>query len=162
MSSTSQPRIGVAGVGSLGYHHARIVSGLPGASMSDDIRPERAGEVATDLGVAVHAELDALLDRCDALVVAVPTSAHEEVATRALERGIPVMVEKPLAPDLASADRILAAGRAHGALVLTGHVERFNQAVLAAEPFLEEPLFVESHRMAPFTARSTDVAVVVH
>ena len=71
------------------------------------------------------------------------------------------MVEKPLAPALEAADRILAAAREGGTFVQTGHVERFNQAVLAAEPYLDGPLFVESHRMAPFTPRSTDVAVVL-
>jgi predicted dehydrogenase len=94
-------------------------------------------------------------------VVAVPTTAHEVLATAALAAGKPVLVEKPLAPDLDAADRILDAARVHGRFVQTGHSERFNQAVLAAEPFLDGPLFVESHRMAPFTPRSTDVAVVL-
>jgi len=71
------------------------------------------------------------------------------------------MVEKPLAPSLDSADRILREAADHGAFVQTGHSERFNQAILAAEPYLDGPLFVESHRMAPFSPRSTDVAVVL-
>lgn len=126
-----------------------------------DARGERCREVAAELGVMAHATLDALLDAADALVVAVPTTAHEEVAVAALSRGKPVLVEKPLAPSLEAADRILDAARGAGAFVQTGHVERFNQAVLAAMPFLDQPLFVESHRMAPFTPRSTDVAVVL-
>jgi len=93
--------------------------------------------------------------------VAVPTHAHEEVAVAALRRGKPVLVEKPLAPTLAAADRILAAAGEGGAFVQAGHVERFNAAVLAALPFLHRPLFIESHRMAPFSPRSTDVAVVL-
>ena len=85
-----EPRVGVAGVGALGYHHARILASLPGVSMAGvhDIRAERAREVSSDLGVTAHEELGPLLDACDALVVAVPTSAHESVARAALERGL--------------------------------------------------------------------------
>jgi predicted dehydrogenase len=163
MTTAYRPRIGVAGVGALGFHHARILSSLEGVVMAGvfDARADRAQEVATKLGVAAHLSLESLLDACDALVVAVPTTAHEVLATAALAAGKPVLVEKPLAPDLDAADRILDAARVHGRFVQTGHSERFNQAVLAAEPFLDGPLFVESHRMAPFTPRSTDVAVVL-
>lgn len=163
MTHTMRPRIGVAGVGALGFHHARILSTMDDVTMAGvfDARAERADEVATQLGVKAHATLESLLDACDALVVAVPTTAHEVVATAALAAGKPVLVEKPLAPDLAAADRILAAAAAYGRFVQTGHSERFNQAVLAAEPYLDGPLFIESHRLAPFTPRSTDVAVVL-
>jgi predicted dehydrogenase len=163
MTTVDHPRIGVAGVGALGFHHARILESLEGIRMSGvfDIRPERAMEVGLELGVPVHGDLGGLLEASDALVVAVPTTAHEEVAVMALRGGKAVMVEKPLAPTLAASDRILAAAREGGTFVQTGHVERFNQAILAAEPYLDDPRFVESHRMAPFTPRSTDVAVVL-
>ena len=163
MTQMTRPRIGVAGVGALGFHHARILSTLDGVTMAGvfDARTDRAQEVASQLGVKVHATLESLLDACDALVVAVPTTAHEVVAIAALAAGKPVLVEKPLAPDLDAADRILAAAEAHGRFVQTGHSERFNQAILAAEPYLDGPLFIESHRLAPFTPRSTDVAVVL-
>jgi predicted dehydrogenase len=95
------------------------------------------------------------------VVIAVPTHAHEEVALRALERGCHVLIEKPIAPSLAAADRILEAARAAGVVVQVGHVERFNGAIRAAEPYLDHPLFVESHRLAPFGPRGTDVAVVL-
>jgi predicted dehydrogenase len=156
-------RIGVVGTGSLGFHHARILRDLPDARMEGifEARRERATEVARDLEVTAFPELDALLDRVDAVVVAVPTVEHEGVALAALQRGIHVLVEKPMAPDLAAADRILDASRASGARVQIGHVERFNPAILAAEKYLERPLFFESHRIAPFAPRSTDVAVVL-
>ncbi|GMV07804.1 MAG: oxidoreductase [Gemmatimonadota bacterium] len=158
-----RPRIGVAGVGALGFHHARILASLDGIAMAGvhDARAERLADVAAELGVTPHASLEGLLDVCDALVVAVPTTAHEAVAVAALERGIAVLVEKPLAPSLEAADRILAAARMGGTFVQTGHVERFNQAIVAALPYLDQPLFVESHRLAPFSPRSTDVAVVL-
>lgn len=156
-------RVGVVGVGSLGFHHARILRDVPGVVMAGihDADPRRAGDVAAELGVEDRGSLEGLLDRSDAVVIAVPTSDHEPVALAALERGVHVLVEKPMAPTLAAADRILAAAEAAGAVVQIGHVERFNAAVLAAERYLDRPRFVESHRMAPFSPRSTDVAVVL-
>ncbi len=93
--------------------------------------------------------------------MAVPTTEHEAVAVEALERGIHVLIEKPMAPEIEAADRILGAAEKSGAVVQIGHVERFNPAILAAEAYLERPLFIESHRIAPFVPRSTDVAVVL-
>ncbi len=156
-------RIGVVGTGSLGFHHARILRDVPDLEMRGvyELRPERAQEVNRELGVEVHGSLEALLDTVDAVVVAVPTVEHEAVALAALERGVHVLIEKPMAPDLEAADRILSAAERTGALVQIGHVERFNPAILAAEAYLERPLFIESHRIAPFVPRSTDVAVVL-
>ncbi len=156
-------RVGVVGTGSLGFHHARILRDLPDTRMEGifEARATRSDEVSRELGVKARMTLEDLLERVDAVVVAVPTVAHEAVAAAALERGIHVMVEKPMAPDLDAADRILAAAEKSGAVVQIGHVERFNAAIQAAEPYLERPLFIESHRIAPFAPRSTDVAVVL-
>ncbi|GMR12884.1 MAG: Gfo/Idh/MocA family oxidoreductase [Gemmatimonadota bacterium] len=157
------PAIGVIGAGSLGFQHARILAGLDGARMAGvfDLDPARSQQAATQLGVSVHESMDALLSVATAVVVAVPTLDHEAVATAALERGLHVLIEKPIAPTLEAADRILAAAEASGVVVQVGHVERFNRAVLAAEPYLDEPLFIESHRLASFDPRGTDVAVVL-
>lgn len=157
------PRIGVAGVGSLGYHHARLLSGMSGVQSSGifDIRTERTAEVADEFGVPAHASLEALIEASDAIVVAVPTSAHEAVARAALDRGVHAFVEKPLAATLEEADRILEAARSAGLVLQVGHVERFNPVVVAAAQHIDEPIFIESHRMAPFSPRSTDVAVVL-
>ncbi len=156
-------RLGVAGVGSLGYHHLRIAGELPGATRVGffDPREERAREVAEALGARPFPTLESLLDEVEALIVVTPTSTHREVAVAALRRGIHVFIEKPIAPSLEEADAILEAAREGGALVQVGHVERFNSAVVGAEPYLDEPLFIESHRLAPFTERGTDVAVVL-
>jgi predicted dehydrogenase len=159
----ARPRLGVAGAGSLGFHHVRIARDLPGAELAGffDASEARAKEVSETLQVSATDSLEELLDRVDALIIVTPTAAHEPVAIQALERGIHVFIEKPIAPSIESADRILDAARRGGALVQVGHVERFNAAVQAAQPFLDRPLFVESHRLAPFTARGTDVAVVL-
>jgi predicted dehydrogenase len=156
-------RVGVAGVGSLGFHHARILGDLPEVDMRGffDVDPARADHVARELGATPHDSLDSLLEAVDALVVAVPTTAHERVSLAALGWGVHVLIEKPMAPSLDAADRILDAAHGADALVQVGHVERFNPAILAAEPYLEQPLFIESHRMAPFVSRGTDVAVVL-
>ena len=126
-----------------------------------DVDSDRAQEVGRELDVEVHTGLDSLLDGADGIVVAVPTVEHEAVAVAALERGVGVLVEKPMAPSLEAADRILEAAESSGAVVQVGHVERFNAAIRAAEPFLQAPLFIESHRLAPFVPRSIDVAVVL-
>lgn len=156
-------RLGVVGVGSLGFHHARILSGMAGIEMKGvhDSNAARLEEVASQLGVTAHAGVDSLLDDVDAVVIAVPTIVHERVALAAIERGVHILVEKPIAPTLDAADRINAAADAADVLVMIGHVERFNAALRACEPYLEEPLFVESHRLAPFNPRGTDVAVVL-
>jgi predicted dehydrogenase len=161
--ATTNPRFGVAGAGSLGFHHTRIAGDIPEIEMMGffEPRPDRAREVSEALGIPSAASLDELLDKVDALIVATPTSTHEEVAVQALERGIHVFIEKPIAPSLEEADRIIEAGERGGALVQVGHVERFNSAVVAARPYLDEPVFIESHRLAPFTERGTDVAVIL-
>jgi len=155
--------IGVIGVGSLGYHHARILAGLPGAELAGvyDLDRSRCQEVATEMRTRGCDSLEDLLGRVEAAVVAVPTSAHAEVAEEALSRGIHLLIEKPLARTLEEADRIVAAAERSGALVATGHVERFNAALRGCESYLDEPRFIESHRLSPFGPRGTDVAVVL-
>ncbi len=156
-------RLGVAGVGSLGFHHARIGRELDGVQFAGvhDTDAARLAEVADKLEVKAYDRLEGLIEEADALVIAVPTRAHEEVALRAIEAGLHVLIEKPIAPSLEAADAILAAAERAGTRVQIGHVERFNGAIRAAEPYLDELLFVESHRLAPFGPRGTDVAVVL-
>jgi len=156
-------KVGVAGVGSLGFHHARILRDIPGATVVGihDTNAERLAYVSGELGLRGYADLNELLDSVDACVIAVPTIAHEAVAIAALSRGLHVLVEKPIAPTLEAADRMLAAAEQGGAVIQIGHVERFNAVLRACEPYLDEPMFVESHRLAPFGPRGTDVAVVL-
>ncbi|HEX9107281.1 MAG TPA: Gfo/Idh/MocA family oxidoreductase, partial [Longimicrobiales bacterium] len=156
-------RVGVVGVGSLGFHHARILRDLPGAKLVGvhDTDAARLADVGQKLEVPTFASMEALADAVDAAVIAVPTTAHEKVARAVVRHGVHVLIEKPIAPTLAEADRILADAAAVDATVQIGHVERFNGALRACEPYLEEPLFVECHRLAPFGPRGTDVAVVL-
>ncbi|HEY5490346.1 MAG TPA: Gfo/Idh/MocA family oxidoreductase [Gemmatimonadaceae bacterium] len=156
-------RIGVVGTGALGYHHLRHLGTLPGAIVRGfhEADAARAVKVAGELGVAHFSSLEALLDEVDAVSIAVPTPAHFAVAMRALERGKHVLIEKPITTTLAEADELLALARTKGALVQIGHIERFNRAIRAAWPYVENPLFIESERLAPFNPRGSDVAVVL-
>ena len=156
-------RIGVIGAGALGFHHTRILRDVPGARLVGfhDADAARAQKVSSELGVPAFAELDALLDGVDAVSVVVPTPAHYAVAAPALERGLHVLIEKPIATTIEEADALLTIARRTGAVLQIGHVERFNRAVRAALPFVESPRFIESDRLAPFNPRGSDVAVVL-
>jgi predicted dehydrogenase len=126
-----------------------------------ELRPERARQVSEELGVAALPTLEELLDGVDAVTVVVPTVAHHGVAKAALERGKHVMIEKPIAATLDEADDLLATAKRSGALIQTGHVERFNRAIRGALPYIDGPRFIESDRLAPFNPRGSDVAVVL-
>jgi predicted dehydrogenase len=155
--------VGVVGAGALGYHHVRLLREVGDVELVGfhDADAARATRVATELAVPAFDSLAALLDATDALTIVVPTPAHHEVAKAALERGRHLMIEKPLASTLAEADELLAIAERTGALVQTGHVERFNRAIRAALPYVDAPRFIESDRLAPFNPRGSDVAVVL-
>ncbi len=163
MTTAADLPIGVIGVGSLGFHHARILREVAGARLMGvyDTDRERLTAVAEQLGVRAFGSLDDLLVNVEAAVVAVPTTVHAQVALEALDRGVHLLIEKPLASTLEEADRIVERAEAAGVLIATGHVERFNAALVAGERYLNEPRFIESHRLSPFGPRGTDVAVVL-
>jgi len=156
-------RIAVIGAGEFGRHHARVLHEIPAARLVAvcDLDGARAEAVAAPLGTGVVTDYRQLFGSIDAATVAVPTAAHAEVATQLLERGIDVLVEKPMAPDLASADGMIETARRHGRILQVGHLERFNPAVEAAAALARLPLFFEIHRMSVFTPRSLDVDVVL-
>jgi len=163
MATVREVRIGVIGAGALGYHHVRILRDMAGARLVGfhDARPERAAAVASELGVRPYDDVRALLDEVDAATIVVPTPAHYEVARAALDRGKHLLIEKPIAATLGEADELLALAKQTGALIQTGHVERFNRAIRAALPHVEKARFIESNRLAPFNPRGADVAVVL-
>lgn len=162
-SAPAEPRIGVIGAGALGFHHVRLLSALEGVRFVGfhDVSPERAAQVSSELKVPHYADLDLLLCECDAVTIVVPTPSHYAVAKCALERGKHVLIEKPFTATLDEADDLLATAAASGALIQTGHVERFNRAIRAAVPYIDAPRFVVCDRLAPFNPRGADVAVVL-
>jgi predicted dehydrogenase len=126
-----------------------------------DLDNARARTIAGELGTRAFPSLDDLLHRVEAVTVAVPTPAHVSVGLSALEHGVPVLMEKPLAATLAEADQLIAAARRQQLQLQVGHIERYNRALRAAEPYLDGPRYIESLRLAPFQTRGTDVAVVL-
>ena len=156
-------RVGVIGVGSLGQHHARLYAGLPGARLVAvvDRDGDRARLVGERHGVPGFADLTALPDDLEAVSVAVPTVEHAAVTEACLARGLSVLVEKPMAPSVAEAESMVAAAARAGRLLLVGHTERFNPAFRAVASRLRDPRFIEAHRLGVFTARSTDIDVVL-
>ena len=156
-------RIGVIGAGSLGFHHVRILRDMESVTLAGfvEVADERADHVTAELGVRRHATIESLLDEVDAVTVVVPTPAHFRVASAALEAGKHVFIEKPIAATLAEADELLEIARQNGCIVQIGHVERFNRAVRAALPYVSRPRFIESERLALFSLRGSDVAVVL-
>lgn len=160
---TGNPRVGVVGAGSLGFHHIRILRDLSGVRFTGfvETRPERRAEVESELRVKSYPTLDDLLEDSDAVIIVVPTSAHFAVASAAVARGRHVFIEKPITTTLEEADALLDRAREGGVLVQIGHIERFNRAVRAALPHVRKPRFIDSERLAPFSPRGSDVAVVL-
>ena len=152
----------VWGVGVWGEKHARVYAGMKSAALAGvhDRDRSRAGKVAKEYGTRAFDSPAALLAECDAVSVAVPTVAHLEAVLEACAAGQHVLVEKPMAVTTAEADAMCEAARNAGVILQVGQVERFNPALLAARPFVQEPKFIESHRMAVFQPRSLDVDVV--
>lgn len=155
-------RMAVVGTGALGRHHARILSAFEGVTLVAvaEINPVAGQAVAHKCGTAWVADHRDLLDCVDAAVIAVPTFAHLDVATDFLERGIPLLVEKPVAADAAQARQMAELAEQQSALLQVGHVERFNPALTAAWPLVGEPKYIRAERFSPYAFRSTDISVV--
>jgi predicted dehydrogenase len=125
-----------------------------------DTMPGRASEVAARHGCAAFTDAADVMAGVDAVVVAVPTASHAEVAAPFLDRRVPVLVEKPLAASLKEADALIDLAARRGAILAVGHTERFNPAVTAALPLISHPRVVEVHRLGAFPDRSLDIDVV--
>jgi predicted dehydrogenase len=156
-------RCGVAGVGSLGQHHARIYAGLPGAELAGvfDTSKARAAEIAAKFGCRRFETLGELAGACDAVSVVVPTDRHEEVALPLLARGIHLLIEKPICASLEEAERVLAAAQAGRCIVQVGHVEHFNPVMAFLEKEASRPQYLTAERLAPYQVRGTEVGVVL-
>jgi predicted dehydrogenase len=156
-------KVAVAGVGHLGKIHAKLWKEVERAELVGvfDVDRDEARRVAALHDVRAFETIDELLSAVDALSIVTPTFAHHETAMRAIDAGKHVLIEKPITTTTAQAMEIIQAARSKNVRVQVGHVERFNPALLAAEGYLRNPQFFESHRMAQFKPRGTDVAVVL-
>jgi predicted dehydrogenase len=154
-------RIAVIGAGSFGKNHVRVVRENARAELSYVVDADtiRAAEHAG--GTPITADYRDIIGKVDAAIVAVPTLKHAEIGCALMEAGIDVLVEKPIAPTVEQADRLVETAERHGRILQVGHLERFNPAVIALERMSTVPLFFEIHRMSVFTLRSLDVDVVL-
>ncbi|MBV9317787.1 MAG: Gfo/Idh/MocA family oxidoreductase, partial [Gammaproteobacteria bacterium] len=156
-------RTAVIGVGYLGRFHAQKYAQATGCELVAvvDSRGEAREQVAAELGTRALAEHRSLLGAVDAVSVVTPTPAHFPIAREFLEAGAHVLVEKPITETPEEARELIAVAARAQRILQVGHLERFNSAVLAAEPYLQSPRFVECHRLAPYRERGTDVNVVL-
>jgi len=166
MEAQSRPggplRIGIAGAGHFGRYHALKVAAADRAQLVGIYDPdnERAKTVGWEAG-APDMTFEALLPAIDALIVAAPAEAHFPVASAALHAGKHVLIEKPIASDLAQADELAALALSNGLVLQVGHLERFSAAYLAVAARARSPLYIEAVRIAPFKPRGTDVSVIL-
>ncbi len=152
----------VVGVGHMGRHHARVYGELPESELVAviDTNLERAREIADKYGCRAYSCIDEVSDHIDAASVAVPTLCHRTVAEPLLARGVAVLVEKPIAPNVEEATALLESAEKYQGLLQIGHSERFNPVVMALKRMNIAPKFIETHRISPFTFRSADIGVV--
>lgn len=154
--------VAVIGVGEHGKKHAREFLAVAGAELAGvyDRRPERAREVAAELGVRAFGSLDEALSAVRAASIVIPTTQHAEVARQAFARGVDVLLEKPITRTVEEADDLIRQAEERGRILQVGHLERFNPGVVAAKAVTRNPLFFEVHRLGVFSPRSLDVDVV--
>jgi predicted dehydrogenase len=156
-------RCAVIGTGYLGRFHAEKYAALEGCELVAvvDSNPEAALAVAEKNQTLALTDYRELLGRVDAVSIVVPTSQHFSVARAFLDAGAHVLVEKPITVTVAEADQLIALAKSQDRRLMVGHLERFNAALLGLDLVHEKPLFIESHRLAPFNPRANDVSVVL-
>lgn len=166
-SGPSTPlKFGVAGGGALGRHHVRIYGELAAAGVIElagvfDVDASRAAGLAQQHSARAFASLDDAISSCDALSIVTPTHTHFDLATKCIQAGKHVLVEKPMTDNAESAHALVEMAQQHGCILQVGHVERFNPVFKYLETVATEPKFIETHRLSPYPERSTDIGVVL-
>ncbi|OAI46930.1 oxidoreductase [Planctomycetaceae bacterium SCGC AG-212-F19] len=156
-------RLAVIGVGHLGKEHARILAGLPDVELVGvvDINADQAQTIARQHNTRAFTAVWPVLPLIDAAIIAVPTCNHHATAIPFLERGIPLLIEKPLTTTLADAQQLIELARRHSTILQVGHIERFNPAFEALVQRPMQPKYVECERLGRFTGRSVDIGAVL-
>jgi UDP-N-acetylglucosamine 3-dehydrogenase len=159
-------RVGVVGVGVMGSNHARVFAGLPGVELIGVADPDRkqAEFVARTLGCSAVSDIEQLLELgIDALTIAAPTHLHHAMALACIERGVHILVEKPIASSVEQGNDLIAAARQANVTLMVGHVERFNPAVEAIKEAIrnEDILSIAITRVGPFPPRMSNVGIVI-
>lgn len=156
-------KVGVLGAGHLGKIHLRLLNQsekyeLVGFYDPDEINAQK---VAKEFGYTYFENMNILLDQVDVIDIVTPTLSHFETAKKAIEKGKHIFIEKPITNTLAEAETLIELAKKHKVKGQVGHVERFNPAFLAVKEKVENPMFIETHRLAEFNPRGTDVPVVL-
>ncbi len=162
----SAPRIAVVGAGHMGAFHAEKLAQLEREGVAQlacvcDTDPARASEIAERYGVAALNDAARVPELADAACVAVPTTRHARVAGQLLEAGLDVLIEKPIATTRGEARALIELASARSRVLQVGHTERFSRAFRAIQPVLDNPRFIEAHRIGPYPGRATDVSVIL-
>lgn len=162
-TAANRLRVGVVGTGYLGKFHAEKYARMTDVELVGvaDIDPGAAETVAENCGTRPFTDYRRLFDQVDAVSIVVPTSDHFEVGRQFLEHGVDVLIEKPMTTTLEQADALIRLAESKDRIIQVGHLERFNPAVVALRDILHLPMFIESHRLAMFKPRATDVSVVL-
>jgi predicted dehydrogenase len=153
----------VVGAGAFGKNHLRVIHNLPHVELAGvfDTETAKASEAAFPYACTVFRSLEEIAAHADAVVIATPTVTHSEIGCFFMERGLDVMVEKPISNTLAGARALVESAQRYGKILQVGHLERFNPAIIALESIITTPLFFEVHRLSEFSPRSLDVDVVL-
>ena len=156
-------KIGVLGAGHLGKIHLRLLQQSSAFELVGfyDSQPQIAAKISREFGYCSFSEVDSLLDEVDVIDIVTPTISHFELGKKALEKGLHIFLEKPITATVEEANELVSLAKAKGLLGMVGQVERFNPALMAANPYINTPMFIEAHRLAEFNPRGTDVSVVL-
>lgn len=156
-------KIGVLGAGHLGKIHLRLLNESSKYTLVGfyDVNPEYALSIEKEFGYTYFSDYDELIQQVDVIAIVTPTLSHFEMAKKAIEKGKHVFLEKPITNTVKEAEELIALAKKHQVLGQVGHVERFNPAFRAAIPKIDNPMFIETHRLAEFNPRGTDVPVVL-
>ncbi|MGB1431054.1 MAG: Gfo/Idh/MocA family protein, partial [Flavobacteriaceae bacterium] len=156
-------KIGVLGAGHLGKIHLRLLQESSAYELVGfyDSQPQIAAKISREFGYRSFSEVDSLLDEVDVIDIVTPTISHSELGKKALEKGLHIFLEKPITATVEEANELVSLAKAKGLLGMVGQVERFNPALMAANPYINTPMFIETHRLAEFNPRGTDVSVVL-
>ena len=156
-------KVGVIGVGHLGNIHAQIYRQMPKAELVgiSDINPTRLKEISKKVNVPGYINYQELFGKIDAASIVVPTILHYEVARDCLNHNIAALIEKPFTSNLSEADKLIKLAQKKDLILQVGHIERFNSAFIASDKLVNNPRFIECHRLSPFPHRALDVGVVL-
>ena len=156
-------KIGLLGAGHLGKIHLRLLKEIPQFDVVGffDTDKEKAGAIQNEFNVKTFSSVEDLISQCDAIDIVTPTIVHHPLAMQALGKSKHIFIEKPIANTLQEAQEINSLASASNLKVQVGHVERFNPAFLSVRKYFDNPMFIETHRLAQFNPRGTDVSVVL-